>query len=59
LITYDGETLSPLRKGLPPGTLRKFHVLLKFIDNDHYQIEWHESAGGKEPFDTILKFTRK
>jgi len=59
IITYDGETLSPNRPNLPPGTMRKFHALMKFIDNDHYELEWHESVGGKELFDTILSFTRK
>jgi hypothetical protein len=59
IITYDGETLSPPKKGLAPGAMRKFRVLLKFIDNDHYTLEWHESAGDKELFDTVLNFTRK
>jgi hypothetical protein len=43
----------------PAGTMRKFHMLLKFIDDDHYTLEWHESIGGKELFDTVLNFTRK
>ncbi|MDB5147574.1 MAG: hypothetical protein JWQ57_1594 [Mucilaginibacter sp.] len=59
IITYDGETLSPVQQSLPPGTMRKFHVLLKFIDSDHYILEWHESIAGKELFDTVLSFTRK
>jgi hypothetical protein len=59
IITYDGETLSPNRQNLPPGAMRKFHALLKFIDSDHYELEWHESVDGKELFDTLLSFTRK
>ncbi|MGF7082824.1 DUF1579 family protein [Mucilaginibacter sp. UYCu711] len=58
-ITYEGETLSPPRINLPAGSMRKFHVLLKFIDNDHYTLEWHESICGKQLFDTVLNFTRK
>ena len=58
IITYDGETLSPPRRDAPAGTKRKFHVLLKFIDDNHYTLEWHESIGGKELFDTVLNFTR-
>ncbi|MEP6611310.1 MAG: DUF1579 family protein [Mucilaginibacter sp.] len=45
IITYDGETLSPPGGNLPAGTMRKFHVLLKFIDDNHYTLEWHESVG--------------
>jgi len=59
IITYDGETVSAPKQNLPAGAMRKFRVLLKFIDNNHYMLEWHESAGGKELFDTVLKFTRK
>ncbi|QEM08924.1 DUF1579 family protein [Mucilaginibacter rubeus] len=59
VITYDGETLSPPQPNLPSGAMRKFHALLKFIDNDHYILEWHEGIGGKELFDTVLNFTRK
>jgi len=59
IITYDGETLSPPRGDAPAGTVRKFHVLLKFINDSHYTLEWHESIGGKELFDTVLNFTRQ
>ncbi|MDP9078665.1 MAG: DUF1579 domain-containing protein [Bacteroidota bacterium] len=59
IITYDGETLSPPRGNASAGTMRKFHVLLKFIDDNHYTLEWHESIGTKELFDTVLNFTRK
>jgi hypothetical protein len=58
-ITYDGETLSPPQPNLPLRTMRKFHALLKFIDGDRYELEWHESVGGNELFDTLLSFTRK
>ncbi|WP_158642869.1 DUF1579 family protein [Mucilaginibacter ginsenosidivorax] len=59
IITYDGETLSPPRGDAPAGAMRKFHVLLKFINDSHYTLEWHESIGGKELFDTVLNFTRQ
>lgn len=58
IITYNGETLSPPGQNASPVTTRKFHVLLKFIDSDHYTLEWHESIGEKELFDTVLNFTR-
>ncbi|WP_114938795.1 DUF1579 family protein [Mucilaginibacter endophyticus] len=59
VITYDGETQSSPQPNMSAGTMRKFHALLKFIDSDHYELEWHESAGRNELFNTILNFTRK
>ncbi|MBC8110960.1 MAG: DUF1579 family protein [Verrucomicrobia bacterium] len=58
IITYEGESVSHFHRDIVPGTMMKFLVLLKFIDNDHFTLEQRESIDGKEIVTTELKYTR-
>ena len=58
IITYDAQSATHMHPDVPPGTTMKFHELVKFIDDDHFILEHHESIGGVEIVLTELKYTR-
>jgi hypothetical protein len=51
-LTYEGE-LEP-----EPGTIVKVLRIIKFVDPDHYNEEWHRSIDGKEIQRSESSFTR-
>lgn len=57
-ITYEGETTAHLHRNIAPGTRMRLRGLVKFLDTNHYVLDWHESIDGKEIVNTVITYTR-
>lgn len=52
--TYIGEMDDPMH----PGKANKVREVVRWIDNDHWVFEWHETRDGKERKTMEIKYTR-